>query len=73
MFTSEFDLKFAKYISKVDVLLFFTCFWVSEFYVVLVEGLGHFESKMHKYVSYFRLIVLELRILCLFMMICYFY
>jgi len=50
MFTSEFDLKFAKYISKVDVLLFFTCFWVSEFYVVLVEGLGHFESKMHIYV-----------------------
>jgi hypothetical protein len=61
-------------LARLMFFFFFTCFWVSEFYLDLVEGLGrHFESKLHKYVSYFRLIVLELRILCIFMMICYFY
>jgi hypothetical protein len=58
-------------------LMFFFFFYMFLGFWVLFgssEGLGrHFESKLHKYVSYFRLIVLELRILCIFMMICYFY
>jgi hypothetical protein len=49
-------------------------FLVFQFYLVLVKGLGrHFESKLHKYIGCFRLIVLELGIFCMFMIICCFY
>jgi hypothetical protein len=55
-------------------LLVDACFWVSEFCLVLVKGLGrHFESKLHEYIGYFKLIVLKLGIFYMILMICCFY
>jgi len=50
------------------------CFWVSEFCLVLVKGLGrHFEYKLHEYIGCFKLIALKLGIFCMILMICCFY
>jgi len=43
-----------------------TCFWVSKFCLVLIEGLKeHFKSKMHKYRGCFKLAVLKFEISCM--------